>query len=88
MSSVVATREEILARPLQHNKHWADVTPIKQDDGEEQGALPVVPIKSVADQLCTHTARGSVLSVFDGSHCVPCGVCLCVFEAILHTIQM
>lgn len=40
------SRDALLARPLQHNPHWADVTPLKQDDGEAEGALAVVPIKS------------------------------------------
>jgi len=39
-----ASRDAILARPLQHNRLWADVTPLKQDDGESQGCTPVVPI--------------------------------------------
>ena len=44
------SRDALLARPLQHNPHWADVTPLKQDDGEAEGALAVVPIKS-ADKV-------------------------------------
>jgi protein farnesyltransferase/geranylgeranyltransferase type-1 subunit alpha len=39
-----ATRAALLARPLQQNRHWADVQPLKQDDGEAQGQMPVVPI--------------------------------------------